>query len=182
MALRNKSNGAEEMKKEREKQREQQEHVQNLKAADHQQGSLGLGNDQDYLRELLHSRLSEGHRDLLENLLSRDFVLANYNEAQLQELKYELEIVRDMFFSMHPDEECAVTGQFAGYVFDDPSAAIEPLTEEEKLRVVQFFDGVFSRITRAKGMKQQEMNAKTIRESRTKSDNEEATGGVLGRL
>lgn len=143
---------------------------------------LGLSSDQGYLRELLKDELEEGEQDLLKNLVSRDFVLANWSFEQLNELKFDLEIIRDQYFAMHPDDDCVVTGDFRAYCYGDRSETREPLTESEKMKAITYFKGAFGRITRALDMKQQEMNAKTIRENRMSRDDNTGGGGLVGRL
>lgn len=170
---------AEELREEQARQEEMQFHQQ-AQASAMQQAEEIYDN---FVRELLDSPLSEGSKNLLRNLISKDFVLANLNKEEVHELKWRLRIKREKFYAMHPSRECLVTGEDREYINDDRNDSLLPLTQEQKIVADDFFDGIWVRITRAKGMKQQEIMKTSIHESHVQRDQQEQqSGGLLGRL
>jgi len=138
---------------------------------------------EDLLDKVSDSDLNADSRNLLENLVSKDFIFANLTDAEVTELKYKLLLKRKKFYAMHPAESSLIKGQFRAYVYDDPGNTLTPLTQQEKLIVDQFFEGIFTRVTRARGMAQQEILQTQIQQSYTGNVGEESggRGGLLGR-
>lgn len=170
---------AERMAEEQERNRDAQLHGQQLGAM-----MQDLEDSRaDLLETLVDTTLTEGERTLLENLLSQDFILANYTEEQLHELWWDIELIRVKFLRMHPGKECVITGIVREYAFDEFGNCLKPMDDMEKLKIDQFFKGVKSRITRAKKMKQQEELTKQRQESIVnKPSSKSGSGGLLGRL
>jgi len=137
----------------------------------------------DLLDKVSDSDLDADSRNLLENLVSKDFIFANLTDAEVTELKYKLLLKRKKFYAMHPAETSLIQGQLRAYVYDDPGNTLTPLTQQEKLIVDQFFEGVFTRVTRARGMAQQEILQTQIQQSYTGNVGEDSGsgGGLLGR-
>lgn len=137
----------------------------------------------DLLDKVSDSDLNADARNLLENLVSKDFIFANLTDEEVTELKYKLLLKRKKFYAMHPAETSLIKGEFRAYVYDDPGNTLTPLTQQEKLIVDQFFEGVFARVTRARGMAQQEILQTQIQQSYTGNvgENGSSKGGLLGR-
>jgi len=136
-----------------------------------------------YLERLVNSELDGDKKDILANLLSRDWVLGNLTDEQVHEIKWELRIMREQFFAMYPDQDSGVTGSLRAFVHDKQSASLDPLTQQERHEVDQFFRGVWMRVSRASDMKQQELMATSISESYVqRGDTADGDGGIIGRL
>lgn len=118
----------------------------------------------DYLRELTDSPLNEGTTDVLENMLSQDWVLANFKHEEVTEVKWLLRLLKRKVKAMHPPADSTVTGRFRAYVCDDKEEQLQPLTQHQELYLDQFFNGVFSRVSRAReGWQQDKMNESIAR-------------------
>lgn len=142
---------------------------------------------QDLLDEITSSeKLQKPSKKLLKNLLSPDWVLANiFNEKYLVEIKYKLEVRKEMFIDLHPAEESVVKGEFRKYVYDNDSSEmeLEPLSDQQILAVNNLFDTIWLRVTRSYQFEQQEVLRKTIRESNVnKPDTSSKSEGLLGRF
>ncbi|GAA0305706.1 hypothetical protein [Halarchaeum salinum] len=163
----------------RDQLREEQMHRSNFNG-----GSPAQQIHEDILDKITETRLSEGSRDLLRNLLTKDLVLANFQEAEVNEMRWKLRAKQKLFFSMHPDRQCAIVGDDRAAIYDDGTATLRPLSDEERAIVRDLFDMLETRITRARKMKQQEMMNTTIRESRaeTSGNGDESKGGLRGLL
>lgn len=137
----------------------------------------------DLLDEISTSDLQEGSRKLLKNLVSKDFIFANLTEEEVIEFKYKLLLKRESFYSMHPSSESIIEGELRAYVNDNPADTLTSLTQQQKLIVDQFFEGVWMRVTRARGMKQQEILQTQITQSVTDGlgGDSGGGGGLLGR-
>lgn len=134
----------------------------------------------DLLEQITDSDLHPDSRQLLKNLVSKDFIFANLTDAEVESFKRELDLKRKAFYVMHPSQESVVEGDFRAYVYDDPGNKLTSLSQQEKLIVDQFFEGVYMRVTRARGMRQQEILKTQINQSVTGSlDGDGGGGGLL---
>lgn len=127
------------------------------------------------------SDLNEGSKNLLKNLLSKELVLANFTKAEVNEWRWKLRRKKELFFLMHPGPQCLVIGEDRGAIYDDPHASLSPLSDQQRQLVRDLFDVLEARITRARGMKQQEMVNTDIHEHRDGND-EESSGSSSGGL
>ncbi len=144
---------------------------------DHHQNSV----KGEYLNQLVKSELDPDRKRILANLLSRDFVLGNLTAEETHEFKWQIWVIREKFLAMHPSEGSAIRGTFRAWLHDDPDAALEPLSQQEKHQVDQFFHGVWTRITRSKESKQQEIMSTSISESYVQRGDTNESGGLLNR-
>lgn len=136
----------------------------------------------DLLDQISDSDLNSDARNLLENLVSKDFIFANLTQEEVTEFKFELMLFRKKFYTLHPSQESVIEGEFRRYVYDDEGNTLTSLTQQEKLIVDQFFKGVFQRVTRAREMKQQEILRTQIQQSVTGDlGGDSDSGGLLGR-
>jgi len=163
-----------------EQQADQQVKQMSLQQADHQARQIRS----DLLEKVSESDLNADSRNLLENLVSKDFIFANLNDNEVTEFKYKLLLKRRKFYTLHPSQESIIEGDFRAYVYDDPGNTLTSLTQQEKLIVDQFFEGIFMRVTRARGMKQQEILQTQIRQALTGDlgSDDDSGGGLLGRF
>lgn len=84
--------------------------------------------------------------------------------------------------AMHTGASAGIEGDVRAYVYDDPGNTLTSLTQQEKLIVDQFFEGIWMRVTRARGMRQQEILKTQINQSVTGSiDGDGGKGGLLQR-
>lgn len=136
----------------------------------------------DLLDEITTSDLHPDSRNLLQNLISKDFIFANLTDAEVESFKKELALKRKKFYTMHPSQESIIEGKFRAYVYDDKGNRLTSLAQQEKLIVDQFFEGIWMRVTRARGMRQQEILKTQINQSVTGSiDADGSKGGLLTR-
>lgn len=136
----------------------------------------------DLLDEITDSELNADSRELLTNLVSKDFIFANLTDEEVTEFKFKLELKRKKFYVMHPSQESIIEGTFRAYVYADSGNTLTSLDQQEKLIVDQFFEGIWMRVTRARGMRQQEILKTQINQSVTGDLNDnDSGGGILGR-
>lgn len=133
------------------------------------------------LDDLTDTEISEGSKDILRNLVSKDLVLAYLTEAEINEVKWHIRIVKELYLAMHPAQDCLVTGEDRAAINDNSSDRLRALSEEERINIETFFMSVQSRVTRAREMKQQELMNTQIAEHRDQRSND-GGGGLLGRL
>lgn len=142
-----------------------QQHNQQLHSQmQHRQFATMEEVEADYLRELTNSPLNEGTTDILENMLSQDWVLAYFQAEEVEEVKWLLKIIEKQVLDMHPPEKSVVTGKLRAYVCNDAEEQLEPLRQRQELFLRQFFNGVYARISRARdGWQQDKMNESIAR-------------------
>lgn len=133
------------------------------------------------MEDLTDTDISEGSKEILRNLITKDLVLAYLNDAEVNEVKWHIRIIKELYFSIHPDQNCLVVGEDRAYINDDTTDRITPLTEQEQIVVESFFMSVITRVTRARGMKQQEMMNTQIAEHRDNRESGESNG-ILSRI
>lgn len=141
---------------------------------------------ESFLEDLIDTTdLADPSRDKLNNLVSKDFPLANFTDDEVHELKYRLRIRLEMFLRAHPRPESGVTDDTRKIVNDDPTDGLKPLTQGQKYEALQIFDAIWARVTRGRGMAQQEILQKSITESRVQrgtEENDDEGSGLLSRL
>lgn len=133
---------------------------------------------------LTESDLDEGSTDMLQNLVSKDVVLAYLTEAEVREYKWKLRVKREQFLALHPADDCLVTGDYRAAINDNRGDTLRPLNARQKMQVLTFFDMAETLVTRARKMKQQEMMNTQIHERRAEDNRESNSGrgGILGKI
>jgi hypothetical protein len=132
---------------------------------------------------LTESDLQEGTKDLLRNYASKSFILGYLTADEVTELKWDLRISHEQYLAAHPDAKCEVVGEDRAYINADPSDNLKPLSGSEKLVLASFFQAIWTNITRARDMKQQEiMKTQIARTETERKDGDDGSGGLLGRF
>lgn len=151
-------------------------HMQNL-------GGMGppeqAGADADYVDRITDTELNQGTIRILENMLSRDWVLANFDDAEVHEIRWLARVMQKQLEALHPPEDSIWTGELRKYAADDKRQGLEPLDSAQRLVVFETIQGVISRATRSKDGWQQENFRKQIRQSETYERGGEEDGGWL---
>lgn len=158
---------------EREDQRAQQEHMTNLQFND--QGQLDGG----YIDKVTDSQLQQGTVDILQNLLSKDFVLGNLSEAEVHEHRW---LVRELLLEVeaaHPRDDSMWKGRFRQVAAGREREALEPLDSAQKTVMQQLIHGVITNATRSRGGWQQEELNKSYRVSERREPDANDDGGFL---
>lgn len=168
------SNGEKSQTELREDQVKDQEHLQNL--------SGGRGDEQpepDFVRQMMDSELEDATLSRLSNLLSRDWVLSQMNDAEVHEARWLARTMSDEIIDLHPPDDSVWTGAMREYAADDDQQHLEPLTSTQKAQIFQFIQGYISRVLRSREGMQQEMFRKTISKSEREDRSEDNDGGWI---
>lgn len=152
--------------------------VQNARTAD-QQAEQIRDNMMQFLSE---SELSEGTKDILRNYVSKAFILGYLKEKEVHELKWELRIDHELYKWMHPPQDSLMQGEIRQWVADDPDDDLESPTKKQEIQLATFFKGVWVNITRARGMKQQEIWKTQISRSEVERGEENGSDGLLAKV
>ena len=159
----------------REQEREEQLHQMNLNAAQ----ANGEPMDPTYIEHMLNDELHQGTIDLMSNLLDRNFVLANFSDAEVHEFRWLTRVTRKEIESLHPHEDAIWQGNLRAVAYDDPNEVLPSLSEQDLAIIDQFVRGVISKATRGKDGWQQEMFNKTITASEKRDVGGDDDGGFL---
>lgn len=165
------SNGKSEQQAMVEQQQAREEDLANIQAAEN-----GSDPSTNYVRTILDSELQDPTKDMLLNLLSRDWVLSQMNEAEVHEQRWLARVMADEIYAMHPAEDSIWTGAVRGYAADSDKQELDPLTSAEKTQIFQFIQGFVSRVLRSREGMQQETFRKNVRESRRPDDSDDSGG------
>lgn len=141
------------------------------------------GMSEEVLRFLAQTDLPPASKQKFEELMSRDFVFANLNSPEVEEQKWLLRVLRELFVISHPSPECYVRGEWAKAINDDPRAGeLGPLDEQDMLEVDALFKTVWLRLTRSRGMEQQRVIQTSISQSEINRPGQGSSDSLLGRL
>jgi hypothetical protein len=158
----------------REEQREEQRHRLNLST-----DPAGQPMDRAYINEMTDHQLQEPTVGILSNLLDRDFMLANMNDAEVHEYRWLARVMKLEVEALHPNEDSIFQGEIRAVAYDDPEENLEALSAQDRAIIEQFLMAVISRATRGREGWQQEMFNKTIQASETREVNNDDDGGFL---
>lgn len=165
-----------------------QDHERQLEATGAQTAHTNAAQQAEQIRQnllsfLTESDLQEGTKELLRNYTSKSFILGYLQSDEVTELKWELRIVHEQYLGLHPGTECEVVGEDRAYINDDPQDHLKPLSGKEKMVVSSFLQAVWTNITRARDMKQQEiMKTQIARTETERKDGDDSGSGLLARL
>lgn len=155
-----------------EAQEANQDHATNLQFAD--DGTMDAG----YIDKVTNSQLQQGTVNILSNLLSKDFVLGNLDEAEVHEHRW---LTRQLVLEVeaaHPRANSMWQGRFRQVASGRERDALEPLDDAQKTTMQQFIQGVITRATRSRdGWQQEEVNKSYRVSERREPDKDD--GGFL---
>lgn len=149
-------------------------HRQNLGEPFNEQGQMSA----EYVEALTDTKLSEGTINVLENLITQDFVLGYLEQGEATEQKWLARIAAQRVIAMHPGEQCVLQGEFRAFLYDDEHEHLQALSDREKERIRQFIKGVFLRVSRSREGWQQDKIGEQVKVSRQESDSSD-DGGLL---
>ena len=158
----------------RQEQRDAQLHQMNLSAADAEQPM-----DRAYIEKMTEGSLQDPTKDMLQNLLSQDFLLGNLQEAETHEYRWLARVMLLEIKSLHPSGDSIWQDEIRAAAFDDKNQQLESLSQREQAIVEQFVMGVIARASRGRDGWQQEMFNKTISASEKRDVSDSDDGGFL---
>lgn len=160
-----------------DKQASQQLHrdLQRHDSAYNQQGKLRT----EYLETLTEHGIDESTALLMRNMLSKDYVLANYTRAEVREAVWLARIELLKIKSLHPRKGALLQAEYRQFMFDDELEGLSYLDDKEETLLAQALLDIFARITRGDDGFQQDQFGKTISESIVHDDKDKRGGGFF---
>lgn len=136
---------------------------------------------QEYLDTLVDHGVDRSTAQLLENLLSRDFVLSRITSAEKEEMKWMVRSQFKKLKSMHPANDSPLQGEYRAICYDDGDEQLTSLTQYQEILVEAAIWDIFFRIGRSvEGWQQEELSTQ-YNVSRVDKD-EQSDEGRLGGL
>jgi len=157
-------------------QQQAQQTQQNLSQA--QQMAPSFNDRREYLEAVIEDELDDGTVGMLRNMTSADFILSNFNDAEINEIKKLREITMKKVIAAHPNDDSIMQGELRSDVYDD-GAKLTALSKNQKALIDQYIRGAFARLVRSRDGFQQEQFGKTISASETRTADDDTSGGVL---
>jgi hypothetical protein len=154
----------------------QAQHQGNLQQA--QQMAPSYSERREYLEAVIEDELDDATVGMLRNMTSADFILSNFNEAEINEIKKLREITYKKVVAAHPSDSTIMQGNLREQIYDN-GAALRPLSQNQKVLIDQYIRGAFARLVRSREGFQQEQFGKTISASETRQPNKDDSGGIL---
>lgn len=127
----------------------------------------------DHLRFLADYDFAEETERVLVQEFSRDFVLANFSEAQEHEAQWLARVTRKEAEIRHPPPESVFQGAIREYVSNGRAHGSRALTAEERIQLDSTEKRIRSRITRGLEGFQQEKESEVRRVSEAIEHNSE---------
>ncbi|MFD2655309.1 hypothetical protein ACFSUP_04240 [Gracilibacillus thailandensis] len=162
----------ESVEQQRQRQEAGQDHARNLANAldDHDL-------DAEYIDKLTNSQLEQGTVNILNNMLSKDWVLANMSDAEVNETRWFARLMSMRVEALHPEQGSVWTGEFRKFCADDPDDALKPLDSAQRTIIFELIHGVIARATRSRdGWQQDKMNESISVSQRLEGDGEDDGG------
>lgn len=135
--------------------------------------------NKEYLQEITDNQLDGATYELLQNLFSHDFVLSNLEGAEVTEQKWLARVVARKAKRMHPGSESFATGDSRAVIFEDSSAALEPLSPHQESLIDQAVLQFLTRPPRSRGGWQQDEVSKQLKVSKVEDGSEEEKRGLF---
>jgi len=133
-----------------------------------------------YINKLTNSELDAGTVKMLSNMMSKDFVLGNYSDAESNEHRWLTRIIKLQVEAQHPHDDSMWQGRFRQVASGRGDQHLSSLSDRELTIIRQFIRGVLSRSSRSRdGWQQDKMNESIAVQERR--DVDEDDGGFLGR-
>lgn len=167
-----------EQRRQKQQQRQHQREQQLTNAAMNLDGGI----TRDHIERLVDtSKLQPNTVEHIENLFARDWPLSNLTEAQENDIRWKLEVIRYKIYGVHPPEHSVITGKLRAHLYDDEKEDLEPLSPRERNEIDALIEGLKARYTRGRGGFQQQQMNKQIAVSRTHREDEgnDSDGGRL---
>lgn len=146
-----------EVAREREKQRQHSLHQRNL-----QSGGSFDGTKAEYLDRLTQTEQTDAGIQMLDNMLTQDFVLSNLTRAETDEIKWRLHTMFLKIKSEFPPEGSSLQGEYRAFLFDDPAENINSMSGKQEIIISQCLIAITARVARSRDGFQQEQMVKSI--------------------
>lgn len=165
--------GGNDQSKQLEQQQAGQDHARNLA-----NGLEDLDVDAEYIDKLTQTELNDATVSMLANMLSRDWVLANMSDAEVNETRWLSRVMLLRVESLHPGPDSVWTGEFRKFCADNEQQALEPLTSAQRTEIFELIQGVIARATRSRDGWQQDKLNESISVSERRDNSEPDDGGL----
>ena len=142
------------------------------------QNSMDYTERRQYLDKMVEESLDDATVGMLRNMTSADFILSNFNDAEINEIKKLREITYKKVVAAHPSPRTTMQGDLRTQVYEN-GTKLKPLSQNQKVLVDQYIRGAFARLVRSREGFQQEQFGKTISASERRTPDDEKDGGVL---
>lgn len=154
---------------------ESEDHQTNLAQA--QQMSPTYGERREYLEAVIEDELDDASVTMLHNMTSRDFILSNLQNPEINEIKKLREITLKKIYAAHPSQNTAMVGELRAEVYGD-GQEVKPLDSRQKILIDSYVRAAFAKLARSRDGFQQEELGKTISASERRTKDDES-GGFL---
>jgi len=134
----------------------------------------------EYLDKLTENGLDSHTSELLNNMLSPDFVMSRIAEAEKDEMKWLVRLEAEKIKAMHPPQNSPVAGDRRKMLYDDIDAQLEPLSDQEKQMLEMATWDIFFRVARSVGGWQQEELSSQYNVSRVEDEKNDSDGRLGG--
>lgn len=136
--------------------------------------------DTEYIREVTDTELQHQTVEMLDNLLSKDFVLSNMSEAEVHEQRWIARIVKLMVETQHPHADSMWEGRFRQVASGRSDGHLSTLSEAEKTEILEVVQGFIARVARSReGWQQEEISKSYAVSERVEKDGDD--GGWITR-
>lgn len=182
MSMKQQRQAIKRQEEEREKQREFQREQRLAQEAFNNQGQLSRGWLQEILdTDDLESRLQEQMVVKIQQMLNRQWVLANLTDAETHDRIYKLEVMKLKLLGEAPPDESAVQGPLRAWLYDDEEERLQSLTAQERNSIDQIITTLQNMVTRSRGgFEREQINTNIARTESQQSKESESESRLSG--
>lgn len=150
-------------------------------------GQPSTGNE-SFARTILETDLDQQTVEVVDNLISEEWVKSNLTDAEVHEQKWLTRLIKLEVEALHPPEHSIWQGETIAYARDNPDSvpgpgedgrALEALSDKEQATLTQLIQAAVMRLTRSREMAQQETLRKFIQRSERVDLTEDDDGGLF---
>lgn len=152
-----------------------QDHSRNLSSAAAEEDRV----DPEYIDKMTGSDLDSATVNMLSNMLSRDWVLANLTEAEVNEERWLARTILLRVEALHPRDDAILQGDLRQYCYGDRDARLSALSAQQRAIIFQFLQGHISRVTRGRDGWQQDKFNESLTVSERRDGSSDDGGGWL---
>jgi len=132
----------------------------------------------EYIREVTDTELQHQTIEIVENMLSKDFVLSNMTDAEVHEQRWITRLIKLQVEAQHPHADSMWQGRFRQLASGRADQHLHSLSEAEKTELTEIVQGVLARVARSREGWQQEEISKSYAVSERR-DTDDDGGGFL---
>jgi len=137
--------------------------------------------DPEYIDKMTGSDLDQATVSMLSNMLSKDWVLSNLSEAEVNEERWLARCIKLQIEALHPREDSIWQGELRKYCSGKADNSLTHLDSKQRAIIFQLIQGHVARVTRGRDGWQQDKFNESLTVSERRDTSKDEKGGWFSR-